>query len=322
MMISVHSEHIASVRAFNRFYTNVIGLLHSGHLDTPYSLTEARVLFELAQNDSADLRELRQNLNIDAGYLSRILARFTKNGLVDREISPDDGRRQVVSLTGEGRAAFTQLDERSADEIGALLSGLEPDRRRQLVEAMRTVQDLLGDKPDRSSAYLLREPEAGEYGWVIERHGALYSSEYGWDSSFEALVTRVVADYLEQRDPARERAWIADVDGVPAGCVFCVKGDPTDDNSIDAPDADTAKLRLLLVEPWARGLGIGGRLVSECTRFAESVGYRTMTLWTNDVLTEARRIYERAGFVLVREEKHRSFGHDLVGQYWSKQLKG
>jgi DNA-binding MarR family transcriptional regulator/N-acetylglutamate synthase-like GNAT family acetyltransferase len=299
---------VAEVRAFNRFYTNVIGVLREGLLESPYSLTEARVIFELAQRDATEVADLRRTLDIDAGYLSRILARFTSDGLVTRERSPEDGRRQVIRLTEQGRAAFRMLDERSAAEVRELLSGLPEEERRRLVSSMETIRTILDDRP-RPNAFVLRPLRSGDLGWVVHRHGVLYAQEYGWDETFEALVARIVADYVDNHDPKRESAWIAEIDGEPVGCVFCV-----------TKDDRVAQLRLLLVEPSARGLGIGTRLVAECLRFAERTGYEEMVLWTNDVLVDARRIYEREGFELVEEEPHTSFGHDLVGQYWSRTI--
>lgn len=310
----MHSEEpvgdlVGAVRAFNRFYTDVIGVLGEGLLDTPYSLTEARVIFELAQRDRVEVAALRRELHLDAGYLSRILRRLEEEGLVVRGRSEADGRRQQVRLTDQGRVAYQLLDERSASSIGALLGALGDEDQRRLLGAMRTIRGLLDDEPPRPDAYVLRPPRPGDLGWVVQRHGALYAEEYGWDERFEALVARVVADYVEDHDPDAEQAWIAEVDGRPAGCVLCVR-----------KDDDTAQLRLLLVEPDARGTGIGSRLVEECLRFARRAGYRRMVLWTNDVLADARRIYERAGFTLIEEERHDRFGTDLVGQYWERSL--
>jgi len=304
----VPEQRVGSVRTFNRFYTELIGVLGDGLLRTPYSLTEARVIFELAQRESAEVADLRQALAIDAGYLSRILARFQADRLVTRQRSAADGRRQVISLTEQGRAAFATLDARAADEVRALLANLTEEDQSRLVAAMAAIQEVLGQAP-RADAYLLRPLRPGDIGWVVHRHGVRYAEEYGWDDSFEALVARIVADYADHRDPQREHAWLAEVDGEPVGCVFCTK-----------KDDQTAQLRLLLVEPRARGMGIGGRLVEECLRFARRAGYREMVLWTNDVLAEARRIYQRAGFQLVDEQPHHSFGHDLVGQTWSRTL--
>jgi len=299
---------VATVRDFNRFYTNVIGVLRGGLLDTPYTLTEARVLFELAQRDAVEVTGLRRELDIDAGYLSRILGRFESDGLVSRERSGTDARRQVIRLTPAGRDAYTVLDERSSAEITTMLDPLGSAQRQRLAGAMTTIREVL-DGTARPRAYLVRPPRPGDLGWVIARNAAIYADEYGWDDSYEALVARIVADYVADRDPAREAAWIAELDGVPVGCVFCVRRDD-----------ETAQLRLLLVEPAARGLGIGARLVDECLAFAKRSGYRNIMLWTNDVLAGARRIYERAGFALRTEEPHHSFGRDLVGQTWWKEL--
>jgi DNA-binding MarR family transcriptional regulator/GNAT superfamily N-acetyltransferase len=299
---------VAAVREFNRFYTNVIGLLHGKYLDTPYSLTEARLLFELGQRDASEVTDLRRVVDIDPGYLSRILARFESDGLVSRERSAADGRRQVIRLTDRGRAVIAGLDAQSAEQIRGLLAEVPGDGQRRLLDAMRVITETLAGSP-RPRGYLLRVPRPGDMGWVVQRNAALYTAEYGWDDSYEALVARIVADYMENRDPKAEAAWIAEVDGVQAGCVFCVR-----------EDASTARLRLLLVEPWARGLGIGARLVEEVLRFARQAGYTRITLWTNDVLASARGIYQRAGFTLDNESEHHSFGKDLTGQNWSRTL--
>ena len=308
MSAATLDARVASVRAFNRFFTRRIGVLQEGLLQTPYSLTEARVLFELGQRDTTAVAGLRAELGLDAGYLSRLLARLEDAGLVARWRSEQDARRQEVALTARGRDAYDDLDARSAREVRALLEALGHDDRDRLVAAMDEVRAVLDDAPP-PVAYVLRAPRAGEYGWIVDRHGALYAQEHGWDETFEALVARIVADYVDRRDPAREAAWIAELRGRPVGCVLCV-----------AKDRDTAQLRLLLVAPSARGLGIGARLVEECLRFARAAGYGELTLWTNDVLTSARRIYERTGFALVDAELHHSFGRDLVGQHWAQKL--
>ena len=299
---------VAAVRAFNRFYTNVIGLLRGKYLGTPYSLTEARLLFELAQRDSNEVADLRRAVDIDPGYLSRILARFESDGLIARQRSAADGRRQVIRLTRTGRDVVAGLDARSAKQTRGMLNGLRGDDRRRLLDAMRVITETLTESP-QPRGYLLRAPRPGDMGWVVQRNAAVYAEEFGWDSSYEALVARIVADYVDNRDPDAEAAWIAEVDGGPAGCVFCVR-----------EDATTARLRLLLVEPWARGLGIGARLVEEVLRFARRAGYSRITLWTNDVLADARRIYQRADFTLDDEHRHHSFGQDLTGQNWSRDL--
>jgi DNA-binding MarR family transcriptional regulator/GNAT superfamily N-acetyltransferase len=299
---------VAAVRGFNRFYTNMIGLLRGKYLDTPYSLTEARILFELGQRDASEVTDLRHAVDIDAGYLSRILGRFESDGLITRQRSATDGRRQVIRLTGGGRSLVAGLDARSAEQTREMLAAVPDDDRRRLLDAMRVITEVLSDSP-RPRGYLLRAPGAGDMGWVVQRHGTLYAEEYGFDETFEALVARLVADYVDNRDPDREAAWMAEVDGTPAGCVFCVRKDDR-----------TAQLRMLLVEPWARGLGIGARLVDEVLRFARRAGYSDITLWTNDVLGAARRIYQRAGFTLDDQARHHSFGQDLVEQNWSRRL--
>jgi DNA-binding MarR family transcriptional regulator/GNAT superfamily N-acetyltransferase len=299
---------VAGVRAFNRFYTNMIGLLHGRYLDTPYSLTEARILFELAQRDASEVTGLRRTVDIDAGYLSRILARFSSDGLVTRQRSAADGRRQVIALTEGGRSVVAGLDARAAAQTRDMLAAVHHDDRRRLLDAMHVITDVLSESPP-PRGYLLRAPRAGDMGWVVQRHGALYAEEFGWDETFEALTARLVADFVDHRDPDREAAWIAEVDGAPAGCVFCMRKDDR-----------TAQLRMLLVEPWARGLGIGSRLVQEVLRFARQAGYSDITLWTNDVLAGARRIYQRADFTLDNEARHHSFGQDLVEQNWSRRL--
>lgn len=300
---------VDEIRGFNRFYTRVIGLLQPRLADSPFGLTEARVMFELARSPDVTVVELRRQLDLDAGYLSRILSGFTGRGLVVRMPSSADGRRQIVRLTDAGRDALRELDDLQTRAIEALLEPLDDERRADLVQSMQRVRDLL-DGEQAPSIAVLRAPEPGDLGWVIERHGTRYAEEYGWNASFEALVARVVSDYAGRGDTAREAAWIAEVDGKPAGCVFCTAAD----------EPDTAQLRLLLVEPTARGHGVGTRLVDECLRFARRAGYTRITLWTNDVLVAARRIYERAGFVCDRREPHRSFGTDLVGEYWSRAL--
>jgi DNA-binding MarR family transcriptional regulator/GNAT superfamily N-acetyltransferase len=299
---------VAAVRGFNRFYTNVIGLLRGKYLETPYSLTEARLLFELAQRDASEVTDLRRVVDIDAGYLSRILARFEADGLITRQRSAADGRRQVIQLTGAGRSVVAGLDARSAEQTRDMLAAVHHHDRRKLLEAMRVITETLTGSP-QPRGFLLRPPRPGDMGWVVQRNAAVYAEEFGWDSSYEALVARIVADYVDHRDPDAEAAWIAEVDGTPAGCVFCVR-----------ENATTARLRLLLVEPWARGLGIGSRLVTEVLRFARQTGYSQLTLWTNDVLADARRIYQRAGFTLDDENHHHSFGKDLTGQNWSRAL--
>jgi DNA-binding MarR family transcriptional regulator/GNAT superfamily N-acetyltransferase len=293
---------VSTVRAFNRFWTKQIGVLGASLLRTPYSLTEARVIFELAQRDATEVVDLRRELELDAGYLSRILRRFKTLHLIATEASESDGRRQIVRLTTKGRRAFENLNKRADEEVRMTLGLLTDDDQRRLVGAMTSIRRLFDGVP-RSSACVLRPLGPGDLGWVVQRHGALYAQEYEWDETFEALVARIVSDYVEQRDPRKDNAWIAEVDGEPVGCVFCVK-----------KDTKVAQLRLLLVEPRARGVGVGTRLVDECIRFARRASYEQLVLWTNHPLRAARRIYDRAGFKLVKEENHKSFGHDLIGQ--------
>jgi DNA-binding MarR family transcriptional regulator/GNAT superfamily N-acetyltransferase len=307
-MPTAAQDDVAAIRAFNRFYTARIGALRDGLLATAHPLPEARVLYELGQRGTTDAGDLRRSLELDAGYLSRLLARLEQQGLLARERSRDDARRQVVALTPAGRDAYATLDARSAAEIGTLLDGLADGDRARLRAAMDTVRDVLDGAP-RPAPFALRAPRPGDYGWVVQRHGALYAEEYGWNETFEALVAGLVADYAQEHDPAREAAWIAEVAGRPVGSIFCVRR-----------DARTAKLRMLLVEPSARGLGVGAALVDQCVRFAREAGYAELVLWTNDVLTGARRLYERAGFTLVASGAHRAFGHDLVGEDWALPL--
>jgi DNA-binding MarR family transcriptional regulator/GNAT superfamily N-acetyltransferase len=296
------------VRRFSRLYTNALGLLSSRLLETPYSLTEARVIFELAQAERTELRDLRGTLDLDAGYLSRIVGRFEASGIVVRERSTSDARRQVIRLTDEGFQAFALLDRRSAEQVRDLLSGLSDDQQHRLVGAMKTIEAILAPV-SLPRTVVLRLPRSGDFGWVVERHGAIYADEYGFGPTFESLVARIVAEYVEHAEPDRQAAWIAEVHGERVGCVFCMQ-----------ETERVARLRLLLVEPTARGLGIGARLVDECISFARRAGYEQMTLWTNDVLHAARHIYERAGFQLVKEKAHHSFGQDLVGQDWELNL--
>ncbi|MFD5567276.1 bifunctional helix-turn-helix transcriptional regulator/GNAT family N-acetyltransferase [Streptomyces cadmiisoli] len=304
---------VQDIRSFNRFYTKLIGALdHGRHVYAPYTLTEARILYELAHGTRTDAADLRAELHLDAGYLSRILNGFEQDGLIERGPSEKDPRRRRITLTGRGREAAGLLDERARESVGALLAGVAPDDRTRLTEALRTVRDVLGGGPSAGREdVLLREPGPGDLGWIVQRNGALYAAEFGWNTDYEGLVARIVADFAEDHDPHLERAWIAEADGRPVGCVMCVRD--------EAPA--TARLRLLLVEPDARGLGIGDKLVSAVVDFARGVGYRDLVLWTNDVLAGARRLYQRHGFVLLAEKPHRSFGKDLVGQDWRLVLR-
>lgn len=305
---------VQEVRAFNRFYTNLIGALdYSRHLYTPYTLTEARILYELAHGSRLDAADLRTSLHLDAGHLSRLLMKFEKDGLLTREPSAEDARRQRITLTEGGREAATLLEERSLESVGALLDRISSDDRDRLAEAMGTIRTVLGEERSvrPSSRVRLRGPEPGDLGWIVQRHGELYAREYGWDAGFEALVARIVGEFAAGHDAERERVWIAELDGERAGSVMCVR---------DTGIPGAARLRLLLVEPDARGHGLGDRLVRECVGFAREQGYREMVLWTNSVLDAARRIYQRAGFTLAGEKPHHSYGVDLVGQDWRLEL--
>jgi DNA-binding MarR family transcriptional regulator/GNAT superfamily N-acetyltransferase len=305
---------VQDIRSFNRFYTNVIGALdYSRHLYAPYTLTESRVLYELAHSPHTDAADLRTELHLDAGYLSRILNKFEQDGLIERTVSERDPRRRRISLTARGRETAALLAERATEAVGALLATVPPDDRPRLSEALHTVRTILSEgHPPRREDVVLREPGPGDLGWIVQRNAALYAAEYGWNADYEGLVARIVADFAEDHDPHLERVWIAELDGRPVGCIMCVRD--------EAPA--TARLRLLLVEPDARGLGIGDRLVRAVIDFARGVGYRDLVLWTNDVLASARRIYQRHGFVLVAEKPHRSFGKDLNGQDWRLDLHG
>jgi DNA-binding MarR family transcriptional regulator/N-acetylglutamate synthase-like GNAT family acetyltransferase len=302
-------QRIAAVRSFNRFYTRQIGLLQDRMYQSPFSLTEVRVLYELAHRIRPTASELSKDLGLDPGYLSRILRSFEKRKLIARSPSASDGRQSLLSLTEHGKKVFAPLDQRSHDEVGAVISKVAVAGQVRLMDAMHTIESLLGDQPEPKSPYLLRPHQPGDMGWVVYRHGILYSQEYGYDENFEALVAEIVAKFIQNFDPKTERCWIAERSGEIVGTVFLVKQSKT-----------VAKLRLLLVEPKARGLGIGKRLVEECVRFARQVGYKKITLWTQSELEAARGIYQRAGFRLVRKDAHHSWGKDLVSEIWDMKL--
>ncbi|MGH7570683.1 MAG: bifunctional helix-turn-helix transcriptional regulator/GNAT family N-acetyltransferase [Gemmatimonadota bacterium] len=309
-------RHVGAVRRFNRFYTRQIGVLQEGLLESPFSLTEARVIYELAQGGETTATELGGELALDAGYLSRILRGFRERGLIERRPSETDRRQSLLSLTAEGRRAFARLDAASGDEVAAMLDALTSDRQDMLVEAMTTIEGLLGAACTGAAPagpapeLVLRPPRPGDLGWVVHRHGILYAREYGWDERFEALVAEIMAAFVRDFDAARERCWIAELDGEIVGSVFLVR-----------QSDEVAKLRCLLVEPKARGLGIGTRLVGECVGFARRVGYRKMTLWTNSVLVDARRLYEKAGFQRVHVEPNEDFGKSLIAETWELDLQ-
>jgi len=301
---------VAEVRGFNRFYTRILGLLGPRLAGSAFGLTEARVLFELAHSEELAVADLRRTLDLDAGYLSRILSRFIADGLVEREPSATDGRQKLVRLTGHGHAAFAETDTLAADAIERLVAPLDEGQRSQLVSAMSRIQRVLDGDRHTAGGLVLRAPEPGDLGWVVARHGARYAAEHGWGTSFEALVARVVADFGDRGATTREAAWIAEIGGEPVGSIFCTEsGDP-----------GTAQLRLLLVEPHARGAGVGSRLVDECLRFARRSNYARIMLWTTNLQTHAREIYRQVGFTLDRREPEQRFGHDIVGEYWSRDL--
>lgn len=301
---------IQTVRRFNRFYTRQIGVLQEHLLASPYSLTEVRVLYELAHRERSTASDLCRELGLDAGYLSRLLRTFEKRGLVEKHPSSADARQIELTLTASGRKTFAALDQQSSREVEKMLLGLPPSGRDSAIEAMRRIEQTLVPREAPKTPYILRPPQPGDLGWVVQRHGVLYSREYGYDERFEALVARIVADFVEHFDAKRERCWIAERDGEPVGTVFLVRKSDS-----------VAKLRLLLVEPSARGLGIGGRLVEECVRFARQARYRKIVLWTQSELKAARAIYKKAGFRLIDEKPHQSWSRDrLVSEVWELKL--
>jgi DNA-binding MarR family transcriptional regulator/GNAT superfamily N-acetyltransferase len=303
------ADPVDSVRRFNRLYTRQIGLLGQGYLDSAFTLGEARVLYEVAQRASPAAADIAKALGLDAGYLSRTLRGFEQRGLLARRKSEADGRQSHLSLTKKGRAAFAALDARSQAGVRKMLDRLSAGEQKRLTSAMGTIEELLGERAAPRTPYLLRPHQPGDMGWVIHRHGAVYAEEYGWDERFEAIVARIASDFILDFDPKRERCWIAERDGAVVGSVFLVK-----------KTARVAKLRLLLVEPSARGLGIGGRLVDECVRFARQAGYQKITLWTQSILDAARHIYAKAGFRLVKSVGNEEFGEELISETWELTL--
>lgn len=309
MVEMVIDQRVEAVRRFNRLYTQRIGVLQEGILRSPFSLTELRVMYEVAHREPATAGGLSKELGLDSGYLSRILRDFSSRGLIEKRTSKSDGRQSLLRLTKKGQKEFATLSARANHEVATMLSKLPTSEQQRLVDALQVIEEVLAVRPQLKTAYLLRLHQPGDMGWIVHRHGVLYSQEYEWDEQFEALVAEIVAEFIKNYDAKRERCWIAEKDGEIVGSVFLVKKSKA-----------VAKLRLLLVEPKARGLGIGKRLVDECIRFARQKGYKKITLWTNSVLDAARHIYEETGFILIKEEKHHSFGHDLVGQTWELKL--
>jgi DNA-binding MarR family transcriptional regulator/N-acetylglutamate synthase-like GNAT family acetyltransferase len=308
MSVADSSAEIAAVRAFNRFYTRKLGVLDQHLSKSPYSLSEARVLYELAHRDQLAAKEIGSELGLDPGYLSRIVQSFDESGLITRKPLAADRRQFRLSLTAKGRQAFAKLDKASQDDVAAMLAPLSTADARRLTDAMATIANLLGPARERAP-YLVRSHRVGDMGWVTSRQGIAYAEEYGWDISYEALVAEICAQFVKSYDPSREHCWIAEIHGEPVGSVFLVK----------ASD-ELAKLRLLMVEKKARGLGLGRALVEQCIRGAREKGYSKMTLWTQSILVAARGIYQNAGFKLVKEEKHHSFGADLIGETWERDL--
>ena len=300
---------ISAVRAFNRFYTRKLGVLDQQLLKSPFSLSEARVLYELAHRENAAAKEIGIELGLDPGYLSRIIQKFDEDGLITRKPLASDRRQYRLGLTAKGRQAFAKVERSSHDDVAAMLAALPHGGIQRLIAAMTAIERLLGASDSPPPPAILRDPRPGDMGWVVQSHGALYASEYGFDATFEALVAEIAAKFLASFDASRERCWIADIDGAQVGSVFLVRH--TD---------DIAKLRLLLVDPAGRGQGLGRRLVDECVSFARACGYRKITLWTQSILLAARRIYQDAGFVLVATEPHRSFGQSLIGETWEREL--
>ena len=302
-------QKVEAVRNFNRFYTKRIGLLNKGLLKTPFSLTQARILFELAQHEDSTASDLINELDIDRGYLSRLLTTFEKNGLILKTPSKSDNRYRLLKLTAKGRKTFSVLNDRSSRETESVLQNLSQEDQHRLLHAMQTIGNILQPESRSLVAFVLRSHQPGDIGWIIHRHGVLYSEEYGFDESFEALVADILARFIQQHDPKRERLWIAEQEGEGVGSIMIV----------DAGE-EVAQLRILLVEPKSRGRGLGKRLIDECIDFSKRAGYKKIKLWTQSVLVEARHLYEQAGFELVEEKAHHSFGHDLVAQIWELPL--
>ncbi|HUD89677.1 MAG TPA: helix-turn-helix domain-containing GNAT family N-acetyltransferase [Xanthobacteraceae bacterium] len=306
-------RRIAAVRGFNRFYTRQIGVLRKAYLDSPFSLGEARVLYEIARGRSPTATDIGRALDLDAGYLSRVLRNFERRGLIERKESPNDARQSHLSLSARGRKAYAPLEQRSQRSTGAMLGKLKPEDQARLLAAMNTIETLLGGapaaEPQPQRHTILRAPRPGDFGWVVKRHAELYAAEYQWTEPFEGLCAQIVADFANKTDQSGERCWIAELDGDNVGCVFLARDSAT-----------VARLRLLLVDPKARGLGLGARLVDECVTYARSAGYKTITLWTHSVLTGARHIYQNAGFTLTRSEARQSWGQPVVSEHWDLDL--
>jgi DNA-binding MarR family transcriptional regulator/GNAT superfamily N-acetyltransferase len=304
------NARIDAVRRFNRFYTRQIGVLRKGYLGSPFSLPEARILYELTQRDRLTASEIAATLDLDQGYLSRVLRDFEKRKLIARKPSKTDARQSLISLTAHGRKTFAPIENRSQHDAGAMLKSLGNNDQARLVGAMTTIETLLGATPPGERTYILRPPRHGDLGWMVTSHAELYAKEYGWVEPFEGLCAQIVADFANKHDPKMERCWIAELGGENVGSIMLVKDDKP----------GIARIRLLLVDPKGRGLGIGTRLVDECVTFARKAGYRGITLWTHSILTAARHIYAKAGFTLTASEKKKSWGQDVVAEYWDLDL--
>jgi DNA-binding MarR family transcriptional regulator/GNAT superfamily N-acetyltransferase len=306
-------RRIAAARRFNRFYTRQIGVLRKNFLDSPYSLGEARVIYEIASDASPTASDIGRALDLDAGYLSRVLRNFEKRGLVERKVSAKDARQSHLALSPRGRKAFTLLDDLSQRDIGTMLDKLSSEDQARLIAAMDTIETLLDDTrathEPKHNRYKLRDPLPGDFGWVVKRHAELYAQEYKWKEPFEGVCAQIVADFVNKFDSKRERCWIAELDGENVGCIFVAK-----------ESEKVARIRLLLVDPKARGLGLGARLTDEAVRFARESGYARMTLWTHSVLKAARHIYQKSGFKLMRSEKHKSWGQPVISEHWDLEF--
>lgn len=307
--MSAIEQRIGAIRRFNRFYTRQIGVLRKTYLDSPYSLGEMRVLYEIAHGNDVTASDIGRALDLDAGYLSRLLRNFEKRGLIARKASAKDARQSHLALTARGKKAFAPAEQRSQCDVAAMLGKLKPDQQAQLIASMQTIETLLGDAPPAKPSYTLREPQHGDFGWIVARHAELYAQEYGWTEPFEGLCAQIVADFVNNYDAERERCWIAEMNGENVGCVMLAK------------DSDeVARIRLLLVDPKARGLGLGMRLTDECVKFARERGYQKITLWTHSILAAARHCYQKAGFTLTSSEPRHSWGTDVVAEYWDLDL--
>jgi DNA-binding MarR family transcriptional regulator/N-acetylglutamate synthase-like GNAT family acetyltransferase len=302
-------QRISAVRRFNRFYTRQIGVLRRTYLGSPYSLAEMRVLYEIAHG-ARTASDIGRTLDLDAGYLSRVLRNFEKAGLISRKASPEDARQSHVALTAKGTKNFAPYEKRSQDDVAKMLGSLEPAEQTRLTQAMATIEQLLGGDTNAMPSIVLRDPKHGDFGWIVARHAVVYADEYGWGDPFEGLCAQIVADYVNNYDPKLERCWIAEVNGENAGCVMLVKD----------KEPGTARIRLLLVDPKGRGLGLGTRLTDECMKFAREAGYTKVTLWTHSVLSAARHCYEKAGFTLTSSEPRHTWGKDVVAEFWDLTL--